>query len=68
MEGLHVEPVAGKDAFGIAPGGVRGGPATAGAGFVDDVVVHERSGVEHFDDSTETDARGRVTVKCFGRQ
>ena len=30
-EGLHVEPVAGEDALGVAPGGVGGGPAAAGS-------------------------------------
>lgn len=38
-EGLHVEPIAGEDALGGAPGGVGGGAAAAGVGFVDDVVV-----------------------------
>ncbi len=55
-EGLHVEPVAGEDAFGVAPGGVGGGAAAAGVGLVDDVVVDEGGGVEHFDDGAEADA------------
>ena len=55
-EGLHVEPVAGEDALGVAPGGVGGGAAAAGVGFVDDVVVDEGGGVEHLDDGAEADA------------
>ena len=45
VEGLHVEPVAGEDAFGVAPGGVGGGAAAASVGLVDDVVVDEGGGV-----------------------
>ena len=55
-EGLHVEPVAGEDALGVAPGGVGGGAAAAGVGLVDDVVVDEGGGVEHLDDGAEADA------------
>ena len=55
-EGLHVEPVSGEDALGVAPGGVGGGAAAAGVGLVDDVVVDEGGGVEHLDDGAEADA------------
>src|SRR6202044_4149393 len=48
-EGLHVEPVAGEDALGVAPGGVGGGTAATGVGFVDDVVGGEGGGVGHLD-------------------
>src|SRR6202012_90837 len=55
-EGLHVEPVAGEDALGVAPGGVGGGAAAAGVGLVDDVVVDEGGGVEHLDYGAQADA------------
>ncbi len=66
LEGLHVEPVAGEDALGVAPGGVRGGAAAAGAGLVDDVVVDEGGGVEHFDDGAEADAGVGVAAAGLG--
>ncbi len=62
-EGLHVEPITGEDAFGIAPGGVGGGTAAADVGFVDDVVVDEGGGVEHFDDGAEADATGGAAAE-----
>ena len=65
-EGLHVEPVAGEDALGVAPGGVGGGAAAAGVGFVDDVVVDEGGGVEHLDDGAEADARVGGAAEGFG--
>ncbi len=64
-EGLHVEPVAGEDALGVAPGGVGGGAAAAGIGLVDDIVVDEGGGVEHLDDGTEADAGVAGTAECF---
>src|ERR1019366_9529381 len=65
-EGLHVEPVAGQDALGIAPCGVGGGTAAAEFGLVDDVVVDQGGGVEHLDDGAETDARMAGAAECFG--
>ena len=65
-EGLHVEPVAGEDAFGVAPGGVGGGAAAAGVGLVDDVVVDEGGGVEHLDDGAEADAALAGAAEGFG--
>ena len=53
LEGLHVEPVAGEDALGVAPLRVGGGAAAAGLGFVDDVVVHQRRGVDDLDDGAQ---------------
>ena len=53
LEGLHVEPVAGENAAVIAPAGIRGGPAAAGVGAVDDVVVDQRGAVQQFDDGGE---------------
>ncbi len=67
-EGLHVEPVAGEDALGVAPGGVGGGAAAAGVGLVDDVVVDEGGGVEHLDDGAETDAGVAGAAEGFGRE
>ena len=63
LEGLHVQPVAGENAFCIAPGGVRGRAAATCAGFVDDVVVDQRCGVQHLDDGAEPDARVRLAVQ-----
>ncbi len=65
-ERLHVEPVAGEDAFGVAPGGVRGGAAAAGIGLVDDVVVDQGGGVEHLDDGAEANAARGAVAKGFG--
>ena len=48
FEGLHVKPVAGQHAFGIAPLRVGRGTAAPGLGFVDDVVVDQRRGVDDF--------------------
>ena len=71
-EGLHVEPVAGEDALGVAPGGVGGGAAATNVGLVDDVVVNEGGGVEHFNDGAEADAAGggggRVAAEGLGRE
>ena len=55
LKGLHVEPVAGEDALGVAPDGVGRGTAAAGFGFVDDVVMNQGCGVNDFDDGAETD-------------
>src|SRR5581483_11302362 len=35
LESLHVEPISGEHALGVAPLGVSGGTAAAGLGFVD---------------------------------
>ena len=65
-EGLHVEPVSGEDALGVAPGSVGGGAAAAGVGFVDDVVVDEGGGVEHLDDSAQANAALAGAAEGFG--
>ena len=65
-EGLHVEPVAGEDALGVAPGGVGGGAAAAEFGLVDDVVVDQGCGVEHLDHGAEADAGVRGAAEGFG--
>ena len=67
-ERLHVEPVAGEDALGVAPGGVGGGAAAAEFGLVDDVVVDQGCGVEHLDDGAEADARVRGAAERLGRE
>ncbi len=67
-EGLHVEPVAGEHAFGVAPGGVGGGAAAAGVGLVDDVVVDEGGGVQHLDHGAEPDAAASGAAERLGRE
>src|SRR3974390_362989 len=55
LEGLHVEPVSGENALGIAPLGV-GRRATAPClSLVDDVVVHEGGGVDDFHNGAQLD-------------
>ena len=63
LEGLHVEPVAGEDAFFVAPGGVGRGAAAADRCAVDDVVVHQRCGVHHFYHGAEADCAGAGVVE-----
>jgi hypothetical protein len=65
-EGLHVEPVAGEDALGVAPGGVGRRTAAADVGLVDDVVVDQGCGVEHLDYGAEADARVAGAAEGFG--
>ena len=60
LKGLHVEPVAGENAGVIAPLHVGGRTAAAGLGDVDDVVMNERRGVDHFDHGAQLD-RGLAT-------
>jgi len=67
-EGLHVEPVASEDALGIAPGGIGRGAATAGVCLVDDVIVDEGGGVQHFNDGAEADAGGLLVAEGFGSE
>ena len=67
-ERLHVEPVAGQHALGIAPCGVGRGPAAPRLRLVDDVVVHQRRGVQHLDDRTEADARVAGAAQRLGRE
>jgi hypothetical protein len=55
LEGLHVEPVAGQHAHRVAPLRVGGGTAAADLGFVDDVVVDQRRGVNDLDDGAQLD-------------
>ena len=68
FEGLHVEPVAGEDAFRVAPLRVGGGASAAGLGLVDDVVVNECRGVNDFDDGGEFDRARTFVAEQFGRK
>ena len=65
-KGLHIQPVACKDAFGVAPGGVGGWAAAAEFRLVDDVVVDQGGGVEHLDHSTKADAGVAGATEGFG--
>ncbi len=47
-QGTDEQQVARNDADGISPGAARSGATAAHHGIVDDVVVQERGGVEHF--------------------
>ena len=66
MEGLHVEPVAGEDAFFVAPCGVGRGTAAAGVRAVDDVIVNERSGMNQFNNRAEADHAGAGVAQAAG--
>ena len=66
LEGLHVEPVAGQHALRIAPLRVGGGTAAAGLGFVDDVVVDQRGGVDDLDDRAQSDGALALVVEELG--
>ena len=69
LEGLHVEPVTREHALGIAPLGVGGGAAAARLGFVDDVVVDERRGVDDLDHRSQLDrALAGVVHQLAGEQ
>ena len=67
-EGLHVEPVAGENAFGIAPGGIGRRAAAARVGRVDDVVVDQRGRVHHLNDSAEADHAAAGVALGLGRE
>ena len=69
LECLHVEPVSGQHALFVAPGGIGRGPAAPGVRRVDDVVVHQRSGMHHFHDRAQADRPlPRVTQHMRGKQ
>ena len=55
LEGLHVEPVAGQHALGISPVRVGRRAPAPGLGLVDDVVVHQRGGVNDLDHRAQPD-------------
>jgi hypothetical protein len=56
---LDVEVVAEQHRDVVAPPRVHGQPAAAQLGLVDDVVVHERGGVDELDDRGVEHGRGR---------
>ncbi len=66
LEGLHVEPVAGQHALGVAPLRVGGGTAAAGLGFVDDVVVDQGRGVNDLDHRAQLDGALAAVVHQLG--
>src|ERR1700688_3790804 len=66
LECLHVEPVAGQHAHGVAPLRIGGGPAAASLGLIDDVVMNERRGVNNFNDRGELYRATALVVKKFG--
>ena len=69
FEGLHVEPVAGEHALGVAPLRVGGGTAAARLRFVDDVVVDQGRGVNDLDHRAQLDgAMSRVVQQLAGEQ
>src|SRR5208337_2994038 len=69
LEGLHVEPVAGQYALGVAPLRVGGGTSAARLRFVDDVVVNQGCGVDDFDHGSELDgALAGVIHQLAGEQ
>ncbi len=69
LEGLHVEPVAGQHALGVAPLRVGGGTAAAGLRFVDDVVVDQGCGVDDLDHGAQFDgALAGVVHQLAGKQ
>src|ERR1700745_2934983 len=63
LEGLHVEPVACKHAFGISPLGISGGAATAYLSFIDNVIVNECGRVDDLDYRTQPDSPPALVVK-----
>ena len=64
VEGVGEEEVAQEDAGFVVPAGVDGIDVAADGGFVEDVVVDERGGVDHFDDRGERDV---VVAECADR-
>ncbi len=69
LEGLHVEPVAGEHALGVAPLGVGRRTSAARLRFVDDVVVNQRRGVNDLDHGAQLDgALAGVVHQLAGEQ
>src|SRR6185312_9182793 len=56
LKRLHVQPVARQNTGVIAPLHVGRRPAAASTGNIDHVVMDERGGMDHFDDSAELDS------------
>ena len=69
FEGLHVQPIAGQHAHGVAPLGVGGRAAAADLGLVNDVVMHQRGGMDDLHHRTQLDgAAPRVAKQLSGEQ
>src|SRR3954465_4282216 len=69
LECLHVEPVAGEDAFRVSPLRVRGRTTAARLSFINDVVVHQRGGVYDLDHRSQLDgAAPFVAHQLRGKQ
>ena len=66
FESLHVEPVARQHAFRVAPLGIGGGPAAPCLGFVDDVVVHQRGGMNNLDHGAQSYGAASSVIEQFG--
>ena len=68
LERLHVEPVARQHALRVAPLRIRGGPAAARLGLVNDVVVHQRRGVNDLDHRAKPHRAAALVVEQFRRK
>ena len=69
LEGLHVEPVAGQHALGVAPLRVGCRTSAPGLRLVDDVVVHQGGGVNDLHHSAELDgALAAIVHQLAGEQ
>ena len=49
----HIQPVSHQDGDFIPPLGIDGRLATTNLGIVDDIVMHQRGRMNHFDDRTK---------------
>ena len=68
LEGLHVEPVAGEHALGVAPLRVGGRTAAPGLGLVNDVVVDEGCRVDDLDHRAQPNGALALIVEELGRK
>ena len=66
LEGLHVEPVAGQHAFRIAPLRIGRGPSAPRLSLIDDVIVHQRRGMNDLDDRAQTHRAASLIMEQFG--
>src|SRR5581483_12411929 len=65
LERLHIEPVAGQHALRISPLRVGGRASPTSLGFVDDIVVNQRGGMDDFNYCTEADRAASFIVEQF---
>ena len=63
LERLHVKPVAGEHAFGIAPLSVGCWTPAPGLRFVDDVIVHQGRGVDDFNHRAKSDGAPSLIIE-----